>query len=148
MSYTSASSNIPCAADVLRITALPIERAAVVRHFEGCETVCTYDDMTYYMATVSTNDCAVDVRVAVTMLNQTGNVEAANHANSAIRDVQPEYVLMVGIAGGVREHVRLGDVVVADQVLYYEPAKEKPGNTQTPRRASFRSSPAQQCQKL
>ena len=140
MRITSPQSQAVGAADVLIMTALREERVAVLAYLENHETVHSDDGLTYYIGMVSACDGTVQIRVAVTMLNQTGNIEAANHASLAIRDLQPDCILMVGIAGGIRERVLLGDVIVADYIWYYEPAKQKPGSTQR-RPAEYPSDP-------
>lgn len=133
-------SQVVGTADVLLITALPEERRAVLAHLGDHQTVYADDGLTYYVGMVGACDGVAPIRVAVTMLNQTGNVEAASHAHSSIRAIQPECILMVGIAGGIHQRALLGDVIVADHIWYYEPAKQKPGNTQR-RPAAYPSDP-------
>jgi nucleoside phosphorylase len=81
---------------------------------------------TYYLSTIPAYGRDGNYTVAVTMLSQMGNVEAAQHTSQAIKDLNPDYVLMIGIAGGVQGKVGLGDVVIATQVWYYEQAKQCP----------------------
>lgn len=50
-----------------------------------------------------------------------------------IKRFSPKYITLVGIAAGVRNETRLGDVVIADKVIYYEPAKMKSDGTEAPR---------------
>ncbi len=109
------------------ITALPEERDAVLSQLDGPEKIQLEGSPTYYRATVPAFSHSAGYDVAVTMLSHMGNIEAAQHTFRAIEDLHPDYVLMVGIAGGVKGQVRLGDVVVSKQVLYYEQAKQKPG---------------------
>jgi nucleoside phosphorylase len=53
-----------------------------------------------------------------------GNIDAALATADMIRGWQPAHVVMLGIAGGIdKDKQSLGDVVVADQVVYYESAK-------------------------
>jgi nucleoside phosphorylase len=58
-----------------------------------------------------------------------GNVNAAVATQQAIAAWDPLHVILAGIAGGVKEPLErmLGDVVVADQLVYYELAKTAPG---------------------
>ena len=56
-----------------------------------------------------------------------GNYEAAAATTRAIDVWNPRFVLLGGIAGGTKEEgVRLGDVIVADLFVAYEPAKQLP----------------------
>jgi nucleoside phosphorylase len=62
------------------------------------------------------------------MLVQTGkgNPGAAIEAERGISRFDPNVVLMVGIAGGLKD-VKVGDVVASDKVYYFESAKEVDG---------------------
>ena len=60
------------------------------------------------------------------MLRHVGNVYAAVHTARCLQRLKPHYVLMVGIGGGVKEEADLGDIVVSEQIIYYESTKEKP----------------------
>ena len=57
-----------------------------------------------------------------------GGIEAASATERAIQYFEPDVAFFVGVAGGIKD-ASLGDVVVADEVLYYEfvkvGAKEK-----------------------
>ena len=112
--------------DFLIVTALQVERDAVLRLLGDVEQVVLEDLPTYYRATIPAPSQGGTYEVVVTMLNDMGNVEATQHATRVIQALAPDYVLMVGIAGGVRGKVKLGDVIVGKQVLYYELSKVTP----------------------
>jgi nucleoside phosphorylase len=118
--------------DFLIVTALPVERDAVLRLLES-EPLQQEGSPTYYLATIQAAAHDGTYTVAVTMLPEMGNIEAAQRTGQAIYDLAPAYVLMVGIAGGVQGRVNLGDVIVSTQIVYYEPAKMTPtGNALRP----------------
>lgn len=116
--------------DVLIITALPIERDAVLGQLPSYQPVQDTDFPTFYVATLETDtgcDQGGNLVVAVTMLRHAGNVFAAVHTARCLQRFKPDFVLMVGIAGGVEGKVYLGDVVVSEQIIYYEITKEQLG---------------------
>lgn len=112
--------------DFLIVTALAEERDAVLRKLGKTRKIQMDGLPTYYRGSIKPYARRGVYTVAVTMLNHMGNVESAQHTNQAIRDLQPAHVFMVGIAAGVKGKVNLGDVLVADQILYYEEQKQKP----------------------
>jgi nucleoside phosphorylase len=110
--------------DFAIVTALPIERDAVLRRLEGREIVQDdFEPLTYYRGYVTMPTTGEHYELVVVMLLGMGNNEAAVSTVRVIERWQPAYVIMVGIAGGVPGKVMLGDVVVADFVHYYELAK-------------------------
>lgn len=106
------------------VTALRIEREAVLERIdEGFEKIPEEKGgLTFYLGqvTIPSGGC---YSVVVVQLLGVGNDESAIGTTRLIERWQPRHVLMVGIAGGVRARVALGDVLVADAVHYYEPAK-------------------------
>jgi nucleoside phosphorylase len=120
--------------DFAIITALRVERDAVRQRFDTCEVVLEdFEPLVYYGGHVnipSTDECYTVVLVE--LLNM-GNDEAAVATTKLLQRWQPKNLIMVGIAGGVREKVDLGDVVVSKFCYYYEMAKlTDEGNQQRP----------------
>jgi nucleoside phosphorylase len=59
--------------------------------------------------------------IVVARQTKMGNVNAESFATQVIRDCNPKFIFLVGIAASaVPEKIKLGDVVVADSVWYYE----------------------------
>ena len=118
--------------DFLIITALEDERNAVLFQLPNNKKIQDNGFPTYYRATLKT-DTGINQenrRVAVTALAAMGNISAAVRTTRCIQALKPHYVLIVGIAGGVEGEVNLGDVVVSNQVIYYEHAKETPSGSE------------------
>ena len=67
-----------------------------------------------------------EMTVSVLALQYQGNLGAAVSATNMLRDLDPDCVLLVGVAGGVSHEVELGDVVIANSVIHYEPARLSP----------------------
>lgn len=114
--------------DFLIITALPEERDALLGLLVGFGLSKIGDTLVYYSCSLPTSRGSYSI--AVTQLPRMGNVEASIHATQAIAELKPTCVLMVGIAGGIRGRVRLGDVLVSTQVFYYELARQTPHGTE------------------
>ncbi len=116
----------PASADFAIVTALQSELAAVLRHFPSLEKVVIGDSRTYYRGVVLADDGTTPYRVVATVLTSMGNVQAAIATSELIRDWSPRYVVMCGIAGGLRKrHQQYGDVVIGTSAIYYELAKIK-----------------------
>jgi nucleoside phosphorylase len=62
------------------------------------------------------------IRVAVACLGGAGNVTAAATAAELAQAYKPRLIVMVGIAAGIRDKCRIGDVVFSERVVAYEPA--------------------------
>lgn len=112
-------------ADIVIVVALRTELDAVLGHIQNAEKVVVpqSDNRVYYVGTVASGS-ARPYRVVVTLLTRMGNLEAALAANDAIHLWQPSTIAVVGIAGGLRpKEQEYGDVVVANQVYYFEEQK-------------------------
>lgn len=112
--------------DFLIVTALEEERDALLSKLPGYRKLPPSDEdvRVYYSANlpVTFADGAPGVyRLIVIPLLNMGRVQAAAATSDAIRRWRPRFVLLVGIAGGIAaKEVRLGDVLVSDQIVDYE----------------------------
>ncbi len=110
--------------DFAIITALPIEREAVVRRLEDCtKQQFDGDPLTFYTGTLKIPGEAQPYTIVVTQLLEMGISDAAIATTNVINRWHPRNVLMVGIAGGVKGKAELGDVLVSQYAYYYEPGK-------------------------
>ncbi|MFI7320055.1 hypothetical protein [Streptomyces venezuelae] len=66
------------------------------------------------------------VRVAVTQSLLPGQHSAGGTVEELRREYAPRLVVLVGIAGSIHPDALLGDVVVAQEVIHYEPRKVTP----------------------
>ncbi len=51
------------------------------------------------------------------------NAEAQRVTSNMIRTCDPDILILVGIGAGVRDKIKLCDVVISENIIYYEPAK-------------------------
>jgi ankyrin repeat protein/nucleoside phosphorylase len=118
--------------DFLVVAPLPEERAALLSLLEGNMKLppSEADIRVYYGARVGglfPDGTEVSYTVVVTSPNNMGHTEAANVTGDGVRRWDPRYVVLVGIAGGIGDEVRLGDVLISDQIVDYELQKVRPG---------------------
>jgi nucleoside phosphorylase len=107
-------------ARALVVTALPVEFEAVRMHLDEPREFVMPLGM---VGEVGIFDAySVQWRVGIIQTGM-GNERSAVETERAVRDFDPETVLFVGIAGGIKD-VALGDVVVASKVYAYEYGKE------------------------
>lgn len=64
--------------------------------------------------------------VVSTNVGRAGNLNAEQATRNLIELAKPDYVALVGIAGGIRGKVELADVVIANRVIYTAPGKALP----------------------
>jgi nucleoside phosphorylase len=103
------------------VTALPLERDAVLPFLEDHHQVrrSSNDIRTYDVGVIA------GYSVAISLSLRAGNVDSAVVTTDLIRFWQPSYLAMLGIAAGVpRDGLQLGDVVMADQIIEVDYAKE------------------------
>lgn len=130
LEYNAVNSNAPV--DFLIITALQDELDAVMLQLTESIKIQHGDFPTYYLAILKSDSGFNQEKlvVAVTLLGGMGNIPAAIRATQCIQRLSPRFVVFVGIAGGIKGKVYLGDVVVSNQVIYYEYAKATPSGSE------------------
>jgi nucleoside phosphorylase len=117
---------------VVVLTALGLEREAVLKHLEGLGERMHPTGTIYSTGTLATT--AGPVQVAVGEIGA-GNPAAAAHVERAVAMFEPQLLMFIGVAGGLKD-VRLGDVVVASRVYGYEGGKAEADGFK-PRPASY-----------
>lgn len=103
--------------NVLVVTALKLERLAVREHLSGTST----ENVSGLAADIGTSLTSPGQRIAVIETGP-GNVDAGILTQKAEAEFRPEYVVMFGIAGGIKD-VSIGDVVASRKVYWVEGGK-------------------------
>lgn len=106
--------------DVLVVTALKLERLAVRQHLNDVAV----ERNSTLAADIGSSISRPSQRIAVIETGP-GNVGAGLLAARAEEAFRPRYVLMVGIAGGIKD-VSIGDVVASSKVYWVEGGKVSP----------------------
>lgn len=105
--------------DAMFITALSEEFSAIVEHLvDHRET--TERGTIYTIGRFHSQDIECSVAVVQTGM---GNSKSAAATERAIATFTPDYAFFVGVAGGLRDDLSIGDVVAADKVYGYESGK-------------------------
>lgn len=108
-------------ASVVIFTALPIEYRAIRAHLTNLREEIHPKGNVYETGIFTLNDYSIKVGI---VLVRKGNIKAGVQTERAITHFNPNIVLFVGVAGGIKD-VNLGDVVVADKLYGYESGKAK-----------------------
>lgn len=100
---------------VVVLTALNLEGRAVRQHLTGLWTPQHPAGTVFYQGFLANS--TIPVVLAIT---GQGNLAAAIFATNANSVYQPRALLFVGVAGGLRDKAKIGDVVVATHVYAYQ----------------------------
>jgi nucleoside phosphorylase len=122
------------------ITALPIERAAVVAHLRAASPESVGGSV-YRRGIFHEDSEPWDIVVAEI---GAGNVRASAEAERVISHYSPEVALFVGVAGAVKD-LKHGDVVASSKVYGYESGKEDEGGFKTRPEVGLAAYALEQC---
>lgn len=114
------------------LTALGLEYDAVRARLESWKEVRSTGGTRFEVGDF--RGAYVDWHVCVAEIGE-GNTDAAIETDRAISEFDPDLVLFVGVAGGFKDDIRHGDVVVASKVYDYHGGKA--ANEFYPRPVSF-----------
>jgi nucleoside phosphorylase len=104
----------------LIITALPVERVAVLEHLRDVAETRHPQGSVYRRGTFDDNSAPWDVLVAEI---GPGNEGAAAEAERAIQFHEPTVAIFVGVAGALKDFKR-GDVIASTKIYNYESGKD------------------------
>lgn len=103
------------------VVALDIELEAVRRQNEFEPIV--NDSRTYYYGKISSSSGSYDV--VIVKSSHMGNTPAAIVTKDLIRDWNPKYIMLLGIAAGYNDNgLKFGDLVISDTIFDYDYTKE------------------------
>jgi nucleoside phosphorylase len=106
-------------ADIVIITALEKEFEALVGCLGTTVKVTSHSNQQYFTCSIKHNV------VALPIFCGPGQLNAAAATIKALNDLTPNWIVLVGIAGKLRDDIRLGDLLIAEQIIDYELAKLK-----------------------
>lgn len=76
----------------------------------------------YWHGLVSSRISQREYNVVVTCIGYAGNYDCAAATSDVINEYGPKVVLLMGIAAGLRDKVKIGEVVLSERVVAYETA--------------------------
>jgi nucleoside phosphorylase len=114
-------------ADIVVLTVIPPELRAIREALEMSDHDRIKDDngTIYDRCSIFSNSQKREYRVALGCIAESGNPGAAVATIAAIQRWQPQAVLLMGIAAGIRKKVKIGQVVFSERVVGYESAAWK-----------------------
>ncbi len=116
------------AADFAILTIVDEEARAVRKGFQMVEDRVRIINNRYYDEAVFRSN-GNDFRIVHTQCANQGNVSMALSVVELIKAFNPTHLVLLGIAGSIRNKINLCDVVIGNDVLYYESRKENDGGT-------------------
>jgi nucleoside phosphorylase len=121
MSFSMGASQ----ADLVILCPLPLELRAVLRRI-GTRTESPDDGPLYYRGVISSG--SKRNAVVATCLAEYGNLSVFDVAAKVVDAFRPKVLALLGIGGGIQRRktdVLRGDLVIPDQILYYEVGKDR-----------------------
>lgn len=116
--------------DVLVFTALAEELTSLLNSFQIQEELHSEKAPLIYYFSHVTSDLRdhQEISFVITCLHSMGNTDAGINASLAIEELRPQYIIMFGLAAGIRGRTALGDVIIASEIQYYELGKQSKGD--------------------
>lgn len=84
------------------------------------------EDITWYRTRLQST-AGVNYEIVLAHQDKMGPLDALNLTRALIDRWDPAHIVLVGIAGSFQREIGLGDVIVSQQVFYYDPAKAEEG---------------------
>ena len=112
--------------ELLFLTALPVELEALLRTLGLAQSPAQKlsSGTNCWLGELESRRTGRPFRFAIGCIGTAGNMQAAAMTAELISCFHPRLVIMVGIAAGIRGKCRLGEVVLSERVISYEPAAE------------------------
>lgn len=129
--------------DIAVITAVQDEFDAVLNTFGDWQVIDIPNDPSTYRFTRFTGKDGQAHGILLTILSEMGLTAATNQTTKIINEFSPQKVFMVGICGGVKGKVDLGDLVIASNSWDYGSGKINPSKEKSGHYYEFESSPNQ-----
>lgn len=108
--------------DIGILTVISAELDAALHAFQLTRTKDAKSGTIYWKGAVRSELKNTDYTVVLTCVGEPGNPAAAAAATELLLKYEPQVLLLMGIAAGMRGKTKIGDVVLSERVVAYEPA--------------------------
>lgn len=134
------SSRVPKEVDLVITTVTPLEWRVAGTVFDVNESAFhVHNGRQYYELSLPSKMAERDLKVVITSIMRPLNVPATKAMFEIRKYFQAQIYFLLGIAAGRRQKLALGDVVVPEEVHYYEPGRQLPDkNEPRPQRKTMR----------
>jgi adenosylhomocysteine nucleosidase len=105
------------------ITIVTEETQAVLSEFGFSSSYINKEGRFYYEKTHKLSN-GKNLKIVHLQSTNQGNIPIVNAYQSMIRNYALDYVVLLGIAGSIKEKIKLCDVIIGTSVIYYEKKKE------------------------
>jgi nucleoside phosphorylase len=121
----------PRPVDIVITTVTPLEWRAALNVFAVDEdSLQVHNGRLYYELKLPCRTANRDLDVVITSIMRPLNVRATKALSEIRRYFQGQIYFLLGIAAGRQGKVKLGDVVIPEEVLYYPPGRRRAGGTE------------------
>lgn len=124
--YLKLNESAKLSVDIAIVTAVDEEFDSVKQSYEKWQRYNIENDPAMYFITEIQTEKGHSKKILLTKLCDMGMPAASNAVTKIILNFNPKSIYMVGICGGVRNEVKLCDVIVATQTWDYGSGKIKP----------------------
>lgn len=110
--------------DIAIVTIIPVELAAALAALAIPDSVRKKDQdgTIYYRWTVHSELQLRDYELVLVCIGTAGITSAAAVTSAIIERFRPRVVVLMGIAAGIRDKLKVGEVIFSERVIAYEPA--------------------------
>jgi len=115
--------------DFLVITIKDLEAEALNQY--GFDLDTDKNGRGYWKEKFTNNTMQREITIVHYMIGEQGNVQASAIVSELLLIWKPRCVCVLGIAGGIKKNgVRIGDILIGNQFIYYSLTKEKPDESE------------------
>lgn len=111
--------------DIGVLTVIPAELEATLAAFDVKKKKDGFkspDGTNYWRTEIRSQRDKRKYNVVISCIGSTGNYDSAAATTALIKEHYPQIVFLLGIAAGVRGAIKIGEVVLSERVIAYEPA--------------------------